>query len=192
MRNPKGHGDRLRVDLLDAAADLIAENGSLDAVGLRTIASRAGVSPTAVYRHFDSHKQLLSAAVDWCWTEFLRVLNDASVAADPAQRFQQMGDAYIGFATSEYGKYRVLFSGAIQRPDNPPMASEAFSLLRQVVADLLTQLDDQRDPTFVASQVHSWLHGIVDLHAQPQPPGWPALDEQMKDLVARLGLRSAD
>jgi DNA-binding transcriptional regulator YbjK len=42
-RNPRGQGDRLRVDLLEAAVELIAETGSVQGVSLRAAAKRAGV-----------------------------------------------------------------------------------------------------------------------------------------------------
>ncbi|MGB3737621.1 MAG: helix-turn-helix domain-containing protein, partial [Ilumatobacter sp.] len=51
QRNPRGEGDQLRTDLLEAGADLIAEHGSVDGISLRAVARRTGVSPTAVYRH---------------------------------------------------------------------------------------------------------------------------------------------
>ena len=66
-RNPRGQGERLRVDLIDAAVDLIAETGSVDGVSLRAAAKRAGVSPMAVYNHFADKDALLVAAVEHCW-----------------------------------------------------------------------------------------------------------------------------
>ena len=42
-RNPRGEGDRLRGELLDAATDLMAETGDIAKVSLRAIAARAGV-----------------------------------------------------------------------------------------------------------------------------------------------------
>ncbi|MDG2114038.1 MAG: TetR/AcrR family transcriptional regulator [Actinomycetota bacterium] len=92
-RNPQGQEDRLRHDLLDAAAELLAEHGSIEGVSLRAIATRAGVSPTAVYRHFDDHTALIAASIRHCWSEFTSAINiDPAEEPDPFARFRLMGD----------------------------------------------------------------------------------------------------
>lgn len=53
------HGDLHRA-LLDAGFDIARASGP-DAVSLRELARIVGVSPSAVYRHFDDHEQLVSA-----------------------------------------------------------------------------------------------------------------------------------
>ena len=54
---------RLHSDLLDAAAELLAEQNPLDKVSLGAVAGRAGVSPTAVYRHFDAPLAVMRRAI---------------------------------------------------------------------------------------------------------------------------------
>ena len=95
-RSPRGEGDTLRTDLVEAAADLIAEHGEIEAVSLRAVARRAGVSPTAVYRHFDDHVELLRGTVDHCWSTFFEQLSSAYASSDdPFVAFRAMGDAYV-------------------------------------------------------------------------------------------------
>ena len=53
------HGD-LRNALIEAAATLAEKNGP-HAVTVRAAARAAGVTPTAAYRHFENHDQLLRA-----------------------------------------------------------------------------------------------------------------------------------
>ena len=53
------HGD-LRRELLTQAAALLEEVGS-DALSVRELARRAGVSPRAPYQHFEDKEALLSA-----------------------------------------------------------------------------------------------------------------------------------
>ena len=58
----------------------------------------AGVSPTAVYRHFDDHGELLEAAVLHCWVAFDEALESSSdPEADPFDDFRRMGSAYAAF-----------------------------------------------------------------------------------------------
>lgn len=190
-RNPRGKGARLRVDLLNAAAELMAEHGTVEGVSLRAVAARAGVSPTAVYRHFEDHHELLRAAVAYCWSEFSRTLREGADTADePFARFRAMGDAYVDFAVNEPGKYRVLFSNRldVDGPDKADDGVDAFSMLVGGVAELLAANDDPRDPFFVATQVHTWIHGIVDLCANHSDLGWPSYDRLLDELGLRLEL----
>jgi len=186
-RNPKGEGDRLRLDLLDAAADLLAETG--DIVSLRAIAARAGVSPTAVYRHFDDHLELLRHAVVHCWREFEQRLEvAASSGDDPFSSFRNAGVAYLEFAEEQPGKYQVLFSNKVDLGVEEGVGVAAFDHLVAMVGAVLVANDDDRDPFFVAAQVHTWIHGMVDLTGRHPNGEWPDLLELLIELGVRLGL----
>ena len=189
-RNPRGQGDRLREDLLDAAADLLAQHGSVEPVSLRAVAKAAGVSPMAVYNHFDDKAALLDAAVDHCWHEFRAALAAAYLEADdPFDRLRQAGFAYVDFALGRPGQYRVLFSvPTVSDGDHPPAGLGAFDDLVAVVADILTERNDDRDPRFVAVQVHTWIHGIVGLIGCHPEGDWPEVEDLLEDLLVRLGL----
>jgi len=190
-RNPKGEGDRLRLDLLDAAADLLAETG--DIVSLRAIAGRAGVSPTAVYRHFDDHLELLRHAVVHCWREFEQCLEVAAASSDdPYASFRAAGIAYIAFASEQPGKYQVLFSNKVDLGVDEGVGFPAFDHLVAMVAAVLEANDDDRDPRFVAAQVHTWIHGMVDLTSRHPGGEWPDLIELLIELGVRLGLSAPE
>jgi AcrR family transcriptional regulator len=192
-RNPRGEGDRLRRELLDAAAELIAETGDVEKVSLRAVAQRVGVSPTAVYRHFDDRVALLHAAVAHCWSEFAAALTSAAEVADPFQRLRAMGSAYTRFAVDQHGKYAVLFSNTVDllegaEDEGESFGGEAFQLLVDLVAEILAANGDRRDPFFVAVQTHTWIHGIVDLTCRNPKMAWPPVDDLLDDLLVRLGL----
>jgi AcrR family transcriptional regulator len=179
-----------REALLDAAAELIAEHRSVDQVSLRAVAGRAGVSPMAVYNHFTDRGALLDAAVDRCWSEFQGAIARAIEGEDdPYLRLRAAGDAYVRFALDHPGRYRVMFSTSALRPAaGPPVGLSAFDQLVTMVAAVLDANGDDRDPVFVAAEVHTWIHGIVDLVAcNPEGP-WPSVDALREDLALRLGL----
>lgn len=188
-RNPRGQGDRLRADLVDAAVNLIAETGSVDAVSLRAAAKRAGVSPMAVYNHFEDRDALLEAAVQHCWDEFQGAIAGAMVDPDPTVRLRAAGDAYVHFALGCPGQYAVMFSGTANLPERAvPIGMSAFDDLVAMVAEVLDANGDARDPAFVAAQVHTWIHGIVSLVACAPDGPWPATEALLDDLLVRLGL----
>ena len=190
QRYARGEGDRLRQDLLESAADLMAKHGDIEGISLRAVARDAGVSATAVYRHFDDHLDLLRQSVEYCWGHFRSTLGDASESSDdPFVRFRAMGDAYVQFALEHPGQYRVLFSNKIDLGEQGgPIGISAFHLLVDNVADMLRVLDDDRDPFFVAVQVHTWMHGIVDLVGCHPAMAWPPIEQLMDGLSIALGL----
>ncbi|MEL6891265.1 MAG: TetR/AcrR family transcriptional regulator [Actinomycetota bacterium] len=189
-RYARGEGDRLRVDLLDAAAELMAEHGSIEGISLRAVARRAGVSPTAVYRHFDDHVDLLQDSVTHCWTNFRSALaSSIDPDLDPFVNFERMGRAYIAFALDHPGQYRVMFSNRIAPGgDLESVGSSAFQMLVDHVKTMLDTRSDTRDPFFVAVQVHTWIHGIVDLISSHPGLAWPSVDELLDGLEHALAL----
>lgn len=109
------HGD-LRNALVRAAADL-AEAGGPDAVTVRAAARAVGVTPTAAYRHFAGHADLLEAAkheaLDRMVAMTLEVLGEPPADADPVEaalhRMRAGGRGYVGFALAQPGLFRTAF-----------------------------------------------------------------------------------
>ena len=164
-RNPRGQGEQLKVDLLNAAAELLGRYGSIDQVSLRSVANHVGVTPTSVYSHFNDHQDLIDQAVKYCWTEFATAINiDPAIEPDPFRRFQQMGQHYIQFASNESGKYKVIFANSAAANRAANAARSAFDILLDLVTEILEANNDQRHPILVATQAHTWIHGIVDLY----------------------------
>ena len=114
-RAPYHHGD-LRNALVAQATDL-ARTGGPDAVVLREAARRVGVSPSAAYRHFPSLEGLMAAvssrAREALGRAMLERLERLPPADDPRTaalaRFRATGEAYIDFALTEPGLFRVAF-----------------------------------------------------------------------------------
>jgi AcrR family transcriptional regulator len=186
-RNPRGQGERLREDLLVAAVGLLAEHRSSNAVTLRQVAARVGVSPTAVYRHFANRDDLIRAAVTWCWDRFDAAL-EVPDTGDPGADFLAQGVAYVHFAGAEPGIYRVLFSH--REPlggHGPHPGARVFAKLVHRVGGLLHLAGDPRDPVVVAAQVHTWIHGIADLQGGGQTHG-TSVEWLVGEVGVRLGL----
>jgi AcrR family transcriptional regulator len=202
-RYARGEGDRLRTDLLDAAVELMAQHGTIDGISLRAVARRAGVSPTAVYRHFDDHLDLLRESVAECWRHFYEIMAAAAESSDnPFDAFRAAGDAYVRFAMEHQGQYRILFSNRIHLdmtdvglPDSmsPPdgvsdAGISAFQVLVELVEAILVRNGDDRDAFFVAVQVHTWIHGMVDLMGCHPDAQWPAIESLLDGLSTALAL----
>jgi AcrR family transcriptional regulator len=194
QRYARGEGDRLRIDLLEAAADLIAAHDSIENISLRAVARAAGVSPTAVYRHFDDHHDLLRQAVDYCWDNFRNEMQAGqSSSTDPYVAFRNTGDNYVRFAMDNRGQYRVLFANRSGLGvDRPSSGGEAFDILVSLISAILQARDDPRDPVDVAIQTHTWIHGIVDLVGGNPDMAWPSTATLLDRLGSALGLAPDD
>lgn len=169
----------------------MAAHGSIDKVSVRAVAAAAGVSPTAVYRHFENHTDLLWAAVQYCFDEFARAMAEATAAsADVYERLRLSGRAYVEFALEERGKYRVMFSNRVPLPEREdPVGMHAFEDLVDKVRDILDDRGDDRDPEFVSVQIWSWIHGMVDLIGNhPDLDTWPDVEALLDEMQQRLDL----
>ena len=60
-RAPRGSGEQLRDEILDATTDLLLETGHAKEVSIRSVAQRVGVTPPSIYLHFADKDALLDA-----------------------------------------------------------------------------------------------------------------------------------
>ncbi len=109
---PYHHGD-LRRGLIDAALELVEEAGP-EGVSVREAARRAGVSPGAPFRHFESRDALMTAVAEEAQRRF-RVEIDAALAeappGDPLARFRKLGLAYLRWAMRNPAHFEIISSG---------------------------------------------------------------------------------
>ena len=202
QRSARGHGEQLRSELLDATLRLLAETGDPEDVSIRAAAKATGVSPTAVYRHFADRDALLEAACERSFDLFsAALLSEIDGEDDPFERLRLAGYAYLAYAERDPGLYRVLFSNPLHMDkdftDEDSAGRTAFVVLIEMVQDCLdagAQAAAHREPTdatYLAFQVWTWLHGIVDLRITHPGLPWPEARRMIEDLRSTLGLVAA-
>jgi AcrR family transcriptional regulator len=176
-RNPRGEGERLRTTLLEAATALIAESENPENVSVRAVTRRAGVSPTALYLHFENREELFRAVSEECFAELGEAMRAAGAVAGATPRDQliAIGHAYLRFARERPGHYAVLFQRHITpQPDDdePKIGMDVFDNLVDVVRRCGVADDDAFD-----SAVLLWmaLHGRAAVASAM--PGFPFPDE---------------
>src|SRR5262245_9271443 len=103
------HHGKLRQALLDAALALV-EAGEEQNVSLRTVASRAGVSNSAPYRHFQDREALMAAVATIGFARLLESLRRARESAVEGMELLALATAYLAFASKHVGLYRVMFT----------------------------------------------------------------------------------
>ena len=105
---PYHHGD-LRRALLDASLELLAESGP-QALTLREVARRAGVSHAAPYRHFADKDELVAAVAEEGFATLReRMLAAAAVARTSIEALERSGVAYVRLALEHPAHCAVMF-----------------------------------------------------------------------------------
>jgi AcrR family transcriptional regulator len=185
------HHGNLRRALLDEALATIRADG-VDAVTLREIGARLGVSRTALYRHFADKRALLAAVS----TEGFRTLRQQLVTAweeggrGPAA-FQSMGVAYVRFAVENSSHYRVMFGGFVDpNACDPELATEAAGAF-QALVDALAALQRAKvmrgdDTLTMARFVWAVVHGVAMLAIDGQLREPHSVDELTHYALRRL------
>jgi AcrR family transcriptional regulator len=200
------HHGNLPAALAEAAARLAREGGP-EAVVLREAARQVGVSPTAAYRHFANHDDLLHVVKE----RALRGLAERMEAeicagprlADPAaealRRLRAIGLGYVRFAISEPGLFRTAFC----RTDKPagvtadPSASRPYQMLTEVLDELAERgkIGPRRRPL---AEMAAWagVHGLAallidgPLARQPDDVRAAAIERTLDMIIA--GICQAD
>jgi AcrR family transcriptional regulator len=201
-RNPRGQGERLRTALIDAAIELLAELDDVDALSVRAVTARAGVTPTALYLHFADKEELVIAVKERCFAELRRYVLDAEArpADGPRAQLHAMGLAYLAFANERRGYYRAIFHtrlGGAPSPTSadpggdgapvvpgPPGGAAAFG---DLVRGVKRCLPETGDAFATATMLWAGLHGYAGLQTMPRFP-FPPPETYVKRLIeAHLG-----
>ena len=166
---PYHHGD-LRTALLGEGLRLVEEGGA-DALSLREVARAAGVSATAVYRHFPDKRALMVALAQ----EGVRRLGEAQAAVAAlggVAAFTAIGRAYVDFALANPGLFRLTFTyPGIEIGD--PVNDKAASLLHDHALELAH--GDKRLTRVIALRAWALVHGLALLILDGRVPSDDAL-----------------
>ncbi|MFD3924189.1 TetR/AcrR family transcriptional regulator [Streptomyces sp. NPDC058595] len=188
------HGD-LRNALITAGVELATDGGPAKVV-LREAARRAGVSPTAAYRHFAGqgdllfavkiHAQQLLADAMECVAAGLPADDRPGAAAE--RRLAAIGRGYVGFALEHPGLFRTAFSHAVPGTDEdtgwggvtPPADNpqyRSYNLLSRAL-DELVATGRMPAPNRPGAEAAAWstAHGLAMLLLDGPMARLPAAD----------------
>jgi AcrR family transcriptional regulator len=137
---PYHHGD-LRRGLIDAALELVKEAGP-EGVSVREAARRAGVSPGAPFRHFESRDALMTAVAEEAQRRFRSEIDAALAEAppgDPLARFRKLGLAYLRWAMRNPAHFEIISSGRYFNHDRAAALSRDNAWLIGLTGRLLAE-----------------------------------------------------
>ena len=172
------HGD-LHAELVRIGLEHLSRSPG-DALSLREIAREAGVSATAVYRHFPDKASLLKALCvegDAQLASYFRVARDS--AGGGKAGFDAVGRAYVRFAIGNPALFRLMMSshGAEMRLGTGSLGSDAFGILMDGISALTPPEVDGERRRIAALQSWSIVHGLATLMLDGQVPADESLIE---------------
>jgi AcrR family transcriptional regulator len=169
------HHGNLRQALVDAALELIEARGPMGFT-LSEAAKQAGVTPAAVYRHFDGREDLIAEAALQGYGIFTDLMEHAYQSGQPSAlaSFEATGRAYLAFARKFPGHYVAMFESGISVNRTPELAlvsARARGVLEKAAEELSQHIPPEKRPPAAMFSAHIWAlsHGVVELFARGSP-----------------------
>ncbi len=180
-----------REKILEAAREMFVEHG-YEQTTMRGIAKRIEYTPTAIYHHFKDKESMLA---EICAIDFLSLaaaFQGIGHVADPIERIERIGAAYIEFGMKHPKHYQLMFM--TQRPDTPvdlehgDPAVDAYAFLVQTCEEALAAgrfRPELKDAEQIAQMLWATVHGFVSLHIVMPEDEWLQWKDS-EDTAARL------
>ncbi|WP_197679023.1 TetR/AcrR family transcriptional regulator [Auraticoccus monumenti] len=170
-----------------AASELLDEGGP-EAVTLRAVGARAGVSRGAPYGHFEDKSHLLTQLAVDAWSTMAdaveRLRSDAG--SDPGTRLERALLTLIGLGRRQPHLYALMFSTPAGDPEAVAAASRLHDQFLAVVADLVGESDAPRYGALLMSSAHG-IAGL-ELSGHLAKEAWDVDGEQLvRMLVDAIG-----
>jgi AcrR family transcriptional regulator len=191
VRNPWGQGERLRVEILEAAARLLSELGGEQGLTIRGVARAAGIAPASIYQHFADKAALVKGLIEYDYEQLAAVMAAADAQCRPdavLDRVRAQMRAYCRFALDSPGHYRLMIRN---RPAPTTNRGPLLGILRQVTAAFerceRAGVRLRRPARRAAVAVFVGTHGRVALwHASEDPAQEDTVFEFVDDLISLL------
>ncbi len=203
-RNRPGEGARLRNDIVEAADALLADAGSAARLSLRAIAREVGITAPAIYAHFATKEQLLSAVVARRFAGLAQAVRDAvpelsgthpmrSALPDlDVRRSAAMATvhararAYVDYGLAHPGVYAALFGPEADHLGLTFEGSPGEEVFAALLDPVSIAVGSDGDALAVATDVWVAMHGIVTLRSSQRGFVWNDLGEQVDRVVTTL------
>lgn len=176
-----------RQKILDVARKMISQEG-LDAVSMRKIGKKVGISQVAIYRHFADKNDLVACIIDEGYQRLVQSIKTAAEQSNnPAEFIPNVLTAYVDFALSDPNFYKaVMFSssGTTQKQVNslsPGVAKtrDTFRLVTTMLQDGMIQgIFRQGDCELLSQSIWMAVFGIASRMVLE-----PELTEERKALL---------
>jgi AcrR family transcriptional regulator len=183
------HHGNLKEALISAGLEILTENG-IEGLSLRSVAKRIGVSHAAPYNHFPDKQALLAAMSTAGHEKFHQTLLETfeKFKDTSPEIIVEIGWVYLQFAKEDPGRFKLMFSGALEEEHNHPaymeISGKSIALFEEIIA--FCQRKGQLTPGRVdhlAIKLWSSVHGFATLMLENQFPPQYLQGEDIKELL---------
>ena len=132
------HHGNLESVILDLGFQSARRNG-ISGLGVRKLAGEAGVTPSAIYRHF-SNSEAIKAEISKIVRETLakKMLASLGGLTDPELRFRSLLESYLEFAFTEPHLFEISTASCSEEPKTPEEYS-VWKIVLEEIANLSSQ-----------------------------------------------------
>jgi AcrR family transcriptional regulator len=176
----------LRDAIIDAALELGRDNGE-EGITMRGVAGKLGISPTALYQHFENKAAILQELRTRGLAQLYRASLKGLASEDVRDAILETSRAYVKFARENQWLYLLLFESnelpteALGEEQLASVRAQEMEIVQHARATFsrLAQRAGQEVPEFM---FYWWmgLHGLCSLvlrsHVRPDNPLTPVTD----------------
>ncbi len=188
-------------DPLPSAMAVVMRDGPAG-LTMRNVAAEAGVTATALYRHYPDKDALVKAVVKATYEEFRRHLITEVKGGDPISWLRIAADRFLRFSLNYPNYYRLLFEephgfGIDRYPEDfkrgkSPTFRQLRDLVRVAIESGQFAGDPNKDSADIALTLYAHLHGLIMLRLAGRFPDDASFQRFFAQSVERLldGLRA--
>jgi AcrR family transcriptional regulator len=167
--NPVAARANTAASLLVAARELLDSDG-LAAVAMRPVAERVGITPMAIYRHYEDRASLLNAVADQGFEELAARVQALRLKGGVEQQLMKVSEVFLDAALKFPNLYELMFlaprEGARVYPadfkaGNSPTFNPTVTLLEKAMRAGELRRDD---PVEIAFELSAMSHGLIVLY----------------------------
>ncbi|MTD57618.1 TetR/AcrR family transcriptional regulator [Amycolatopsis pithecellobii] len=186
QRNKPGEGSRLRGRIIAAAFEILDEEATVDAVTLRAVARRMGVTAPALYGHFRDLNDLRGELQRTAFADLHAACDEAAGGMeDPVRALLARCQTIATWGIEHLGRYRLMFT----KIDGVPNVAGQASVDRLVAAVeecVSARRCDSDDPQTDTAHLLAALNGLVLTRTVMDGFPWPALTRAVHDIATRI------
>lgn len=152
--------------ILQVACQLYLDGG-LANLSMRRVAKAAGISATAIYRHYEHKEALVVSMIDEGYRIFGSYLYQSLGKPNPLQRLIASGEAYRQFGLENRAYYQLLFVAPelYGKRDLPEQVRERAAGTFQILRDRVTEvLPNPKQVEPCAKAIWALSHGLMSLY----------------------------
>jgi len=182
----------LRSELLETSRELLKEGGP-NALSMREVARRAGCTHQAPYHYFEDRETILATLVAEGFDELaqrLRAANDLAESDGVRSALLASGHAYVDFALSQPGVFRVMFRPDVCNPARFPLllqaGGQAYTELKRLTGIVHGADASPAQSTILWAHVHGLACLLVDGPLAMQVDSKPAREAHLLEVAERF------